>query len=254
MWVSTFHSACSRILRREATLLGYRSSFSIYDQADAVRLTDYVRRDLEPRPEAVPAPAAARRDLGAEERARARRSRRGDGASTPPERRIAEVYTRVPAAAARGVGRRLRRPARARGAAVPRAPRRARALAQPLPARARRRVPGHQRRAVGARAPARRGAPQRHGRRRHAISASSRARAITMGDGSTRPIEASQSATRCCRATAAATSARRGCCARTSRMRSSGVAITSRAVDASCRTPEHMHFAGFVSVARRSST
>ncbi|MGZ6964533.1 MAG: UvrD-helicase domain-containing protein, partial [Acidimicrobiia bacterium] len=31
MWVSTFHSACARILRREAGLLGYRSSFSIYD-------------------------------------------------------------------------------------------------------------------------------------------------------------------------------------------------------------------------------
>ena len=40
MWVSTFHSACSRILRREAPLLGYRSPFTIYDQADAVRLTD----------------------------------------------------------------------------------------------------------------------------------------------------------------------------------------------------------------------
>ena len=35
MWVSTFHAACSRILRREASLLGYRSSFTIYDQADA---------------------------------------------------------------------------------------------------------------------------------------------------------------------------------------------------------------------------
>lgn len=47
MWVSTFHSACARILRREATLLGYRPSFTIYDQSDAVRLTDYVRRDLD---------------------------------------------------------------------------------------------------------------------------------------------------------------------------------------------------------------
>src|SRR5262245_24344963 len=40
MWVSTFHAACSRILRREASLLGYRSSFTIYDQSDAQRLTD----------------------------------------------------------------------------------------------------------------------------------------------------------------------------------------------------------------------
>src|SRR4051812_28554458 len=46
MWVSTFHSACVRILRREAPRLGYRSSFTIYDQADAVRLVTYVLRDL----------------------------------------------------------------------------------------------------------------------------------------------------------------------------------------------------------------
>ena len=45
MWVSTFHSACVRILRREAALLGYQPSFSIYDQADAGRLTGYVVRD-----------------------------------------------------------------------------------------------------------------------------------------------------------------------------------------------------------------
>ncbi len=46
MWVSTFHSACVRILRRDAARLGYRSNFTIYDQADAVRLTGYVIRDL----------------------------------------------------------------------------------------------------------------------------------------------------------------------------------------------------------------
>src|SRR5437660_1660143 len=46
MWVSTFHSACVRILRRDASRLGYRSSFTIYDEADAVRLTGYVIRDL----------------------------------------------------------------------------------------------------------------------------------------------------------------------------------------------------------------
>ncbi len=46
MWVSTFHSACVRILRRDAQLLGYPSQFTIYDQADAVRLTTYVIRDL----------------------------------------------------------------------------------------------------------------------------------------------------------------------------------------------------------------
>ena len=46
MWVSTFHSACVRILRRHADRLGYPGQFSIYDQSDAVRLAGYVIRDL----------------------------------------------------------------------------------------------------------------------------------------------------------------------------------------------------------------
>jgi DNA helicase-2/ATP-dependent DNA helicase PcrA len=46
MWVSTFHSACVRILRRDGEAIGYPRNFSIYDQADAVRLTGYVIRDL----------------------------------------------------------------------------------------------------------------------------------------------------------------------------------------------------------------
>jgi len=46
MWVSTFHSACVRMLRRDGEAIGYPRTFSIYDQADAVRLTGYVIRDL----------------------------------------------------------------------------------------------------------------------------------------------------------------------------------------------------------------
>jgi superfamily I DNA/RNA helicase len=46
IWVSTFHSACVRILRAQAEHLGYPRNFSIYDQADAQRLTGYVIRDL----------------------------------------------------------------------------------------------------------------------------------------------------------------------------------------------------------------
>jgi DNA helicase-2/ATP-dependent DNA helicase PcrA len=47
MWVSTFHSACVRILRSEAPRLGYRSSFTIYDDADSVRLVTMVIKDLD---------------------------------------------------------------------------------------------------------------------------------------------------------------------------------------------------------------
>ena len=46
MWVCTFHSACVRILRAHGDRLGYPRTFSIYDQADAQRLTGYVVRDL----------------------------------------------------------------------------------------------------------------------------------------------------------------------------------------------------------------
>jgi DNA helicase-2/ATP-dependent DNA helicase PcrA len=45
MWISTFHSACVRMLRRDAHRLGYRSGFTIYDDADALRLMSYVLRD-----------------------------------------------------------------------------------------------------------------------------------------------------------------------------------------------------------------
>ncbi len=46
MWVSTFHSACVRILRQEAMRLGYSSSFSIYDSADSLRLITIVAKEL----------------------------------------------------------------------------------------------------------------------------------------------------------------------------------------------------------------
>src|SRR5205085_5431472 len=46
MWVSTFHAACVRFLRANADRLGYPRGFSIYDAADANRLTGYVIRDL----------------------------------------------------------------------------------------------------------------------------------------------------------------------------------------------------------------
>ncbi|MGV8965731.1 MAG: DNA helicase PcrA [Cellulomonas sp.] len=47
MWVSTFHSACVRILRKEHKTLGLRSSFSIYDSADSLKLMTMVARELD---------------------------------------------------------------------------------------------------------------------------------------------------------------------------------------------------------------
>src|SRR6478672_11959915 len=47
MWVSTFHSACVRILRKEVERIGYKSSFTIYDAADSKRLMTLVCSDLD---------------------------------------------------------------------------------------------------------------------------------------------------------------------------------------------------------------
>jgi DNA helicase-2/ATP-dependent DNA helicase PcrA len=47
MWVSTFHSACVRILRKEIDKLGFKSNFTIYDAADSKRLMTLVCRDLD---------------------------------------------------------------------------------------------------------------------------------------------------------------------------------------------------------------
>src|ERR1700674_577864 len=91
MWVSTFHSACVKILRRDAPRLGYKSSFTIYDQADAVRLVSYVLRDLNVDPKKFPPRtvhaiiSAAKNDLVDFDTYSAK-------ARTGHERRIAEVY------------------------------------------------------------------------------------------------------------------------------------------------------------------
>jgi DNA helicase-2/ATP-dependent DNA helicase PcrA len=47
IWILTFHAACGRILRREAPRLGYRSNFTIYDQADQIRLVRDCLDELE---------------------------------------------------------------------------------------------------------------------------------------------------------------------------------------------------------------
>ncbi|MEG8034855.1 3'-5' exonuclease [Sphingomonas sp. LR61] len=47
MWISTFHSACVRILRREAERFGFAQSFTIYDSADSKALLKRIIKDLE---------------------------------------------------------------------------------------------------------------------------------------------------------------------------------------------------------------
>ncbi len=92
MWVSTFHSACVRILRREATTVGLKSTFTIYDSADSQRLMAMVIRDLDLDPKRYPPRvllskvSAAKNELVDEETFAARVG------NNPYEHKVAEAY------------------------------------------------------------------------------------------------------------------------------------------------------------------
>jgi DNA helicase-2/ATP-dependent DNA helicase PcrA len=92
MWVSTFHSACVRILRAEAKQIGIPSTFSIYDAADSLRLMTLVVRELDLDPKRFPPRSLAtqvsnlKNELIDEEDF-ARK------ASSYDEKQLAEVYT-----------------------------------------------------------------------------------------------------------------------------------------------------------------
>ncbi|MDY6055754.1 DNA helicase PcrA [Micrococcus sp.] len=51
MWISTFHSSAVRILRNEAATIGLKSTFTIYDSADSLRLVTQIAKahDLDPK-------------------------------------------------------------------------------------------------------------------------------------------------------------------------------------------------------------
>lgn len=92
MWVSTFHSACVRILRAEHEHAGLKSTFSIYDADDSRRLMQLVARELDLDPKRYPARGLAaqvsnlKNELVDPEEFAAR-------AKGPNERALAEAYT-----------------------------------------------------------------------------------------------------------------------------------------------------------------
>ncbi|MGC5387199.1 DNA helicase PcrA [Micromonospora chalcea] len=92
MWVSTFHSACVRILRAEHEHAGLKSTFSIYDADDSRRLMQMVARELDLDPKRYPARGLAaqvsnlKNELVDPEEFAGR-------AKGPNERALAEAYT-----------------------------------------------------------------------------------------------------------------------------------------------------------------
>jgi DNA helicase-2/ATP-dependent DNA helicase PcrA len=91
MWVSTFHSACVRILRRDVERLGFPSRFSIYDQADAVRLVGYVIRDLNLDPKRFP-PRSVHAAISAAKNDNVSAGTYAEEAQQIFERKISDVY------------------------------------------------------------------------------------------------------------------------------------------------------------------
>jgi DNA helicase-2/ATP-dependent DNA helicase PcrA len=94
MWISTFHSSCVRILRREAASVGLNSNFSIYDSADTLRLVTLVAKglDLDPKkfaPKVIQHKISALKNELIDEETFASDADPSD----PFEQAVAEVYT-----------------------------------------------------------------------------------------------------------------------------------------------------------------
>ena len=165
IWILTFHAACGRILRREAARLGYKSNFTIYDQADQVRLTKQCLEDLDRDPKRF-VPRGIHAQI----------SNAKNQLIGPDEylSRVESFYDQTVADVYRLYQKRLH-DSNAMDfddllmltvEVLERFPEALRALAEGVPVRAGRRVPGHEPRAVPAAPAARRQAPEPDGRRR----------------------------------------------------------------------------------------
>ncbi|XBH20571.1 DNA helicase PcrA [Jonesiaceae bacterium BS-20] len=97
MWVSTFHSTCVRILRREAEAIGMKKTFSIYDSADSQRLITLILRELDVDPKRFTAKQLANRISGLKDELTTPQQyeqTQGSRASGEFESVLATVYTR----------------------------------------------------------------------------------------------------------------------------------------------------------------
>ncbi|MGH7605755.1 MAG: ATP-dependent helicase, partial [Gemmatimonadales bacterium] len=94
LWIGTFHALAARLLRREASLLGFGPNFTIYDQDDSERL---VKRLLEQRglsPKAYP-PRAVHAVISGAKNRMLLPEELGAQAESPLERIAADVFAAV---------------------------------------------------------------------------------------------------------------------------------------------------------------
>ena len=160
IWILTFHAACGRILRREAERLGYRSSFTIYDQADQVRVVKACLEELGKDPKRF-TPRGIHSQISNAKNQLVSPDEYTSRVASFWDQTVAEVYELYQRKLHRLERRRLRRHADAHRRRARALPGGARALAGRLPPRPRRRVPGHEQRPVPPPAAARGEAPER---------------------------------------------------------------------------------------------
>ncbi len=91
MWLMTFHAACARILRTEAERLGYTRQFTIYDQADARRLTKRCIDELNIDPKRY-TPTALHNQISAAKNKLLSAAEYQDAVGSPFEEMVGEVY------------------------------------------------------------------------------------------------------------------------------------------------------------------
>jgi DNA helicase II / ATP-dependent DNA helicase PcrA len=91
MWVMTFHSACARILRTEAPRLGYKRAFTIYDEADSLRMIKRCMNELELDPKRF-APRAIKAAISAAKNQLVDATDYGDAVGSTFEEAVADTY------------------------------------------------------------------------------------------------------------------------------------------------------------------
>lgn len=92
MWISTFHSTCVRILRREIDKIGYKSSFTIYDTSDAKTLIKECMKALNINDKDITEQEIMGKIGKAKDRMQSARSFKLENESNFRENKIADVY------------------------------------------------------------------------------------------------------------------------------------------------------------------
>jgi ATP-dependent DNA helicase UvrD/PcrA len=91
MWVTTFHSACARMLRADAERLGYSRGFTIYDESDSLRMLKRCMDELHVDPKRYP-PRSIRAQVSGAKNRLVDAAAYGEAQGSVFEEVVAEVY------------------------------------------------------------------------------------------------------------------------------------------------------------------